>query len=451
MKGNAKISYFGTDGIRGRVGGDVMNSQFMLRLGRALGKVFADERKGLRVVLGKDTRVSGYMLESALESGLLSSGADVLAMGVAPTPCISYVARNSNADLGVVISASHNPYTDNGIKVFDRDGNKLSSEIQDAIEDELQNDGPKYGYRNPGRMQRPPQPTLEYEAYCQSFVKEPRNFANLSIVLDCANGAAYKVAQRVFEKLGLSPIYMGVDPDGTNINEGCGSTDTTVLQRRVVEEKADLGIAFDGDGDRLIMIDEFGEIVDGDEIVYAIACRKKELGTLIGGVVGTHMTNLGLELALAELNIPFVRADVGDRYIMETLREKQWTLGGETSGHIINLDACHTGDAIISALQILEILGSMKITLSELVKPVKKLPQVLINVSTENPKTVMSSKRLAKRIDRFRSELGKEGRILIRPSGTEPLVRVMVEGRDRQQSTVIAEELSNIAKSEGIA
>ena len=325
MKGNAKISYFGTDGIRGRVGSDVMNSQFMLRLGRALGKVFADERKGLRVVLGKDTRVSGYMLESALESGLLSSGADVLAMGVAPTPCISYVARNSNADLGVVISASHNPYTDNGIKVFDRDGNKLSAKIQDAIEDELKNDSSRHGYRNPGRIQRPPQPTLEYEAYCQSFVKEPRNFANLSIVLDCANGAAYKVAQRVFEKLGLSPIYMGVDPDGMNINEGCGSTDTTVLQRRVVEEKADLGIAFDGDGDRLIMIDEFGEIVDGDEIVYAIACRKKELGTLIGGVVGTHMTNLGLELALAELNIPFFRADVGDRYIMETLRVKQYS------------------------------------------------------------------------------------------------------------------------------
>ena len=292
---------------------------------------------------------------------------------------------------------------------------------------------------------------MEYEAYCQSFITEPRNFANLSIVLDCANGAAYKVAQRVFKKLGLFPTCMGVDPDGTNINEGCGSTDTTVLQRRVVEEKADLGIAFDGDGDRLIMIDEFGEIVDGDEIVYAIARRKKELGTLIGGVVGTHMTNLGLELALAELDIPFVRTDVGDRYIMETLREKQWTLGGETSGHIINLDACHTGDAIISALQILEILALTKITLSELVKPVKKLPQVLINVSTENPKIVMSSKRLAKGIDRFRSELGKEGRILIRPSGTEPLVRVMVEGRDREQSIAIAEELSNIAKSEGIA
>ena len=223
-----------------------------------------------------------------------------------------------------------------------------------------------------------------------------------------------------------------------------------MLQRRVVEEKADLGIAFDGDGDRLIMIDEFGEIVDGDEIVYAIACRKKELGTLIGGVVGTHMTNLGLELALAELNIPFVRADVGDRYIMETLREKQWTLGGETSGHIINLDACHTGDAIINALQILEILGLMKITLSQLVKPVKKLPQVLINVSTENPKIVMSSRKLAERIDKFRSELGKEGRILIRPSGTEPLVRVMVEGQDRERASAIAEELSNIAKSEGI-
>ena len=451
MKGSVKTNYFGTDGIRGSVGSEVMNAQFMLKLGLALGKVFADKRKGLKVVLGKDTRVSGYMLESALESGLLSSGADVLALGVAPTPCISYLARNSNADLGVVISASHNPYTDNGIKVFDRDGNKLSSKIQSAIEDELQNAAPKYEDRNPGRIQRPPHPTYEYEAYCQSFIKEPRNFANVTIVLDCANGATYKVAQRVFENLGLSPIYMGVDPDGTNINEGCGSTDTTVLQSRVVEKKADLGIAFDGDGDRLIMIDEFGEIVDGDEIVYAIACRKKESGTLIGGVVGTHMTNLGLESALAELNIPFVRADVGDRYIMETLREKQWTLGGETSGHIINLDACHTGDAIISALQILEILGSKMVTLSELVKPVKKLPQVLINVSTEDPKMVMSSKKLAKGIDRFRSELGKEGRILIRPSGTEPLVRVMVEGQDREQSIAIAEELSNIAKSEGIA
>ena len=450
MKSNTKANYFGTDGIRGRVGSAVMNPRFMMNLGFSLAKVFGDKRKNLRVVVGKDTRVSGFMLESALESGLLSSGADVVSLGVAPTPCIAQMVRNSDADLGVVISASHNPYTDNGIKVFDGDGHKLSSKIQNSIEDELQKDEPHYDYSDLGKVLRPAQPTSEYEAYCESFIKEPRKLANLSIVLDCANGATYKVAPRVFEKLGLTPLYLGVDPDGTNINESCGSTDTAVLQKTVIEKKADLGIAFDGDGDRLIMVDELGEIVDGDEIVYALASRKKDLGTLTGGVVGTHMTNLGLELALADINVPFERADVGDRYVMETLREKQWVLGGETSGHIINLHACHTGDAIISALQMLDILGCARISLSELVKPVEKLPQVLINVSTENPKVVMRSKKLVKRVDRFRSELGEGGRILIRPSGTEPLLRVMVEGGDRDQSSAIAEELSNIARSEGL-
>ena len=439
-------NYFGTDGIRGRAGGAVMNAEFVMKLGFSLGKVFRGSEEKVNVVVGKDTRLSGDMLECSLLAGLLSSGANVWSQGVTSTPCISYSARNSSADFGIVISASHNPYFDNGIKVFDSHGDKLSSNAEELIELELQKDQRKYRHQDIGKIQLRRQLTSEYESYCQSFIQDFCSLSRLSIVLDCANGATYNLAPRVFEKLGLSPICLGVDPDGTNINKGCGSTDTASLQKTVIENKADLGIAFDGDGDRLIMVDEFGEIVDGDELVYALASSKKMLGTLSGGVVGTHMTNLGLELALADINVPFQRADVGDRHVMDTLKQKKWVLGGETSGHIINLDACHTGDAIVNALQILEILGSTALSLSELVKPVQKLPQVLINVPIKDPGSVMNSEKLAKKIDAFRRTLGDDGRILIRSSGTEPVIRVMVEGRDREQSTSIAKELSQIAK-----
>ncbi len=448
MKAKPKKRYFGTDGIRGRVGGPVINADFVMRLGLCLGQVLGKKQGSANVIVGRDTRLSGDMLEAALASGLLSAGANVWSLGVSSTPCISYSVRKTDADLGVVISASHNPYADNGIKLFDGDGDKLSADVQDLLEFELQKEYKKNQHQNLGKMQRQENLTCEYEDYCQNSFQGLSDFLGLSIVLDCANGATFNVAPRVFEKLGFAPIYLGVNPDGTNINKGCGSTDTTLLQKTVMEKRADLGIAFDGDGDRLIMVDEFGGIVDGDELIYALASWKRKLGTLTGGVVGTHMTNLGLELALADINVPFVRSNVGDRYVMDKLKEKKWALGGETSGHIINLDTCHTGDAIINALQILEIIGLTALSLSELVGPVEKLPQVLINVPTKNPNAIMSSEKLAKKTDAFRRELGDDGRILIRSSGTEPLVRVMVEGRDRAQSVSIAQELSQIVKLE---
>ena len=439
--------FFGTDGIRGEVGGSVMNSQFAMSLGIAIGRSFvAKGNKPLNAILGKDTRISGYLFESALQAGLLSVGVNVSVLGTAPTPVISYLVRNTEADFGIVISASHNPYFDNGVKIFDSVGHKISDEMQLSIESNLQAEHSVENSRKLGRLRRIDNEFGKYEDFCERFIEGPEVCSNMTVAMDCANGATYKIAPRILEKTGASLVMLGVNPDGFNINENCGSTDTSVLQKAVVAEKADIGIAFDGDGDRLMLVDHEGEVVDGDQIIFALAVGKKESGTIKGGVIGTHMSNLGLEIALAKRDIPFERADVGDRYVMQALLESGWTLGAETSGHILNLDASHTGDAIVAALQVLEQMHSMDMTLKEIVKGVEKFPQVLINVPVDNSRLWMQNMDLTEAVGNYQNQLGKRGRIYIRASGTEPLVRVMVEGDDQKETSHIAEDLSRILK-----
>ena len=439
--------FFGTDGIRGEVGGSVMNSQFAMSLGIAIGRSFvAKGNKPLNAILGKDTRISGYLFESALQAGLLSVGVNVSVLGTAPTPVISYLVRNTEADFGIVISASHNPYFDNGVKIFDSAGHKISDEIQLSIESNLQAEHSVENSRKLGRLRRIENEFGKYEEFCERFIEGPKVCSNMTVVMDCANGATYKIAPRILEKTGASLVMLGVNPDGFNINENCGSTDTSALQKAVVAKKADIGIAFDGDGDRLMLVDHEGEVVDGDQIIFALALGKKESGTIKGGVVGTHMSNLGLEIALAKRGIPFERAEVGDRYVMQALLESGWTLGAETSGHILNLDASHTGDAIVAALQVLELMHSMDMTLKEIVKGVEKFPQVLINVPVDNSRLWMQNLDLTEAVGNYQNQLGERGRIYIRASGTEPLVRVMVEGDDQTETSYIAEDLSRIIK-----
>ena len=439
--------FFGTDGIRGEVGGSVMNSQFAMSLGIAIGRSFvAKGNKPLNAILGKDTRISGYLFESALQAGLLSVGVNVSVLGTAPTPVISYLVRNTEADFGIVISASHNPYFDNGVKIFDSVGHKISDEIQLSIESNLQAEHSVENSRKLGRLRRIENEFGKYEEFCERFIEGPKVCSNMTVVMDCANGATYKIAPRILEKTGASLVMLGVNPDGFNINENCGSTDTSALQKAVVAKKADIGIAFDGDGDRLMLVDHEGEVVDGDQIIFALALGKKESGTIKGGVVGTHMSNLGLEIALAKRDIPFERAEVGDRYVMQALLESGWTLGAETSGHILNLDASHTGDAIVAALQVLELMHSMDMTLKEIVKGVEKFPQVLINVPVDNSRLWMQNLDLTEAVGNYQNQLGERGRIYIRASGTEPLVRVMVEGDDQTETSYIAEDLSRIIK-----
>ena len=439
--------FFGTDGIRGEVGGSVMNSQFAMSLGIAIGRSFvAKGNKPLNAILGKDTRISGYLFESALQAGLLSVGVNVSVLGTAPTPVISYLVRNTEADFGIVISASHNPYFDNGVKIFDSAGHKISDEIQLSIESNLQAEHSVENSRKLGRLRRIENEFGKYEEFCERFIEGPKVCSNMTVVMDCANGATYKIAPRILEKTGASLVMLGVNPDGFNINENCGSTDTSALQKVVVAKKADIGIAFDGDGDRLMLVDHEGEIVDGDQIIFALALGKKKSGTIKGGVVGTHMSNLGLEIALAKRGIPFERAEVGDRYVMQALLESGWTLGAETSGHILNLDASHTGDAIVAALQVLELMHSMDMTLKEIVKGVEKFPQVLINVPVDNSRLWMQNLDLTEAVGNYQNQLGERGRIYIRASGTEPLVRVMVEGDDQTETSYIAEDLSRIIK-----
>ena len=439
--------FFGTDGIRGEVGGSVMNSQFAMSLGIAIGRSFvAKGNKPLNAILGKDTRISGYLFESALQAGLLSVGVNVSVLGTAPTPVISYLVRNTEADFGIVISASHNPYFDNGVKIFDSVGHKISDEIQLSIESNLQAEHSVENSRKLGRLRRIENEFGKYEEFCERFIEGPKVCSNMTVVMDCANGATYKIAPRILEKTGASLVMLGVNPDGFNINENCGSTDTSALQKEVVAKKADIGIAFDGDGDRLMLVDHEGEVVDGDQIIFALALGKKESGTIKGGVVGTHMSNLGLEIALAKRGIPFERAGVGDRYVMQALLESGWTLGAETSGHILNLDASHTGDAIVAALQVLELMHSMDMTLKEIVKGVEKFPQVLINVPVDNSRLWMQNLDLTEAVGNYQNQLGERGRIYIRASGTEPLVRVMVEGDDQTETSYIAEDLSRIIK-----
>jgi phosphoglucosamine mutase len=396
-------------------------------------------------VIGKDTRISGYMLESVLESGLVSAGSQVSLLGPMPTPAVAYLTRTLRADAGIVISASHNPYQDNGIKFFDRDGDKLPDDVEREIEAQLEAEMVCVDSDRLGKAVRVNDAAGRYIEFCKASVSRGFGLRGLRIVLDCANGATYHVAPRVFEELGAAVSVMGNVPNGTNINAGCGSTHPEQLVARVLEERADLGIAFDGDGDRVLMVDARGEVIDGDELLFIIARHRAEQGTLHGGVVGTVMSNFGLERALGERGIPFCRASVGDRYVLEQLKSQGWLLGGESSGHIVCLDLATTGDAIVAALQVLVPMVETGRTLHELKGGMVKLPQVMINVRTPDPRASARSAALRTASEHATARLAGRGRVLIRASGTEPVLRVMVEGDSEPEVRRIAEELAGCA------
>ena len=433
--------HFGTDGIRGRVGEGAINPEFMLKLGWAVGRVLAGNNAG-KVVIGKDTRISGYMFESALEAGLTAAGIDSLLLGPMPTPAIAYLTRTLHADAGIVISASHNPFHDNGIKFFSADGTKLSDEIELAIEAELDKALLCVDSALLGKAERIGDAGGRYIEFCKSTIPSSINLKGMTIVVDCAHGATYHVAPSVFDELGAKVISIGIDPDGLNINEKCGSTHPEALQQAVLEHQADVGIALDGDGDRLIMVDQQGGVLDGDEILYIIARSRMSEGRLEGGVVGTVMSNLGLEVALNRDGIDFQRASVGDRYVMELLMRDGWMLGGESSGHIICLDRTTTGDAIVSALQVLYAMIRSGLPLHELKTGMTKYPQHMINVRISGKVDLAGSASIQTAVSETEAQLGSRGRVLLRPSGTEPLVRVMIEGEDGTQVVELTRQLA---------
>ncbi len=437
-----KRNYFGTDGIRGRVGEFPIIPEFMLRLGWAAGTVLGRQGRG-KVVIGKDTRISGYMFESALEAGLSAAGLDILLLGPMPTPGIAYLTRTLHADAGIVISASHNPFEDNGIKFFSGLGTKLPDEVELAIEAELDKPMGMVDSSRLGRAQRVSDAAGRYIEFCKSTFPYQSDLKGLKLVVDCANGATYHIAPSVFRELGAQVTTLATQPDGLNINVGCGSTHPEELQRRVVESGADLGIALDGDGDRLIMVDHRGELVDGDELLFIIARARQQSGQGVSGVVGTLMTNLGAEHAFDAAGIPFVRAKVGDRYVMEQLLAHGWQIGGESSGHLICLDRTTTGDGIISALQVLAALRREGRTLAELKAGMHKYPQILINVRLERKVDINGVPAVQNAVRDAELLLGRRGRVLLRPSGTEPLVRVMVEGEDGALVSQIAHQLAD--------
>ena len=448
--------YFGTDGIRGRVGEAPITPDFMMRLGYAAGRVLASTgTKGLvgretrpSVLIGKDTRISGYMFEAALEAGLSAAGVDVLLVGPMPTPAVAYLTRALRAQAGIVISASHNPYYDNGIKFFSAEGAKLGDEIEHAIEAELDKPMQVMESAKLGKARRIDDAAGRYVEFCKSTFPNNMDLRGLKIVLDCAHGATYHVAPDVFHELGAEVIAIGNKPDGLNINEQVGSTHPQALQKAVVEHKADLGIAFDGDGDRVMMVDASGNLLDGDQLLYIIALGLYAKGKLKGGVAGTLMTNLALEHALQKHQIPFARANVGDRYVLELLNEKNWKLGGENSGHILTLDKHSSGDAIISALQVLHALKQSGKTLAE--SSLALFPQVLINVTykpkANQAKLDLNLPQLQDAVKSAEVELKGAGRVLLRASGTEPKIRVMVEGQDAKLVQKLAEQIAEVVK-----
>ncbi len=440
-----KRKYFGTDGVRGRVGTYPITPDFVLRLGMAAGKVLARGQGG-RVIIGKDTRLSGYMLEAALESGFSAAGVSTVLLGPMPTPAISYLTRAFRADLGVVISASHNPYYDNGIKFFSAEGTKLPDEIELAIEHALDEGKMLTDPAALGRAYRQDDAPGRYVEFCKSTFSGHLSLEGLRIVLDCANGATYHVAPLVFKELGAEVITIGTEPNGININDGVGSTHPEALIAKVLSEKADVGIAFDGDGDRVMMVDSQGNLLDGDALLYIIATDRKSLGKLHGGVVGTLMSNLGLELALKEQGIEFMRSAVGDRYVMEMLLQKEWHLGGENSGHIICLDYVTTGDGIVSALQVLKAALRQGKTLAQLTAPLQMLPQELINIRLTAGFDALSDPKVKAEVQAVEHELGARGRVLLRKSGTEPLIRVMVEGEVRTTVHHYAQRIADVIR-----
>jgi phosphoglucosamine mutase len=435
--------YFGTDGIRGRVGQFPITPDFMLKLGWAAGMAFR-KMGACRVLVGKDTRISGYMFESALEAGLSAAGADVMLLGPMPTPAIAYLTRTFHAEAGIVISASHNPHHDNGIKFFSGMGTKLPDEVEMMIEELLDTPMTVVESEKLGKVSRINDAAGRYIEFCKSSVPTSTDFAGLKLVIDCAHGATYKVAPNVFRELGATVTVLSAQPNGLNINDDCGSTHMGNLQAAVLAEHADLGIGFDGDGDRVLMVDHTGAIVDGDELLFIIARDLQERGKLQGGVVGTLMTNLGVELAFAELNIPFVRASVGDRYVTAELLERNWQLGGEGSGHLVCFQHTTTGDAIIAALQVLLALRRRDETLALARQAMRKCPQVLVNVRFAGGVDPVEHPAVKEACARVTAAMGGHGRVLLRKSGTEPLVRVMVEGDDEVLVRGYADELAKL-------
>ena len=440
-----KKRYFGTDGIRGLVGEAPITPDFMLKLGWASGRVFAREAGGAgrcTVIIGKDTRVSGYMFESALEAGLVAAGVNVKLLGPMPTPAVALMTRTQAAVAGIVISASHNPFFDNGIKFFSASGSKLPDEIELAIEAELDQPVTTVQSREIGKVLRVVDAAGRYIEFCKSTVPEGFNLRGLRIAVDCAHGATYHIAPSVFSELGAEVTAIGVQPDGFNINEGVGSTDTAALADIVRRQGVDLGIAFDGDGDRVLFVDGNGELVDGDELLYMIAMYRLARGTSDAGVVGTLMSNLGLELALREEGLRLVRAQVGDRYVKERMEAEGWYLGGESSGHIICSDITTTGDGIVAALQVLVALKAAGMDLASYRAGMSKFPQKMINVTVSGKVNLAEFPAVAAAVSRVEAQLGKRGRVLLRPSGTEPKVRVMVEGEDAAEVDALCAELA---------
>jgi len=437
--------YFGTDGVRGKVGEHPMTVDFALNLASAAARVLVPH--GGTGLIGKDTRLSGYMFESALEAGFVAAGVNVMMIGPLPTPGIAYMTRRFHCDFGVVISASHNLYDDNGIKFFDATGGKLSDELEERIEAELQQPAVTRTSRNLGRATRVDRSRTHYQEFCASTLPTGTDLSGLKVVIDCSNGAAYKVGPRVLADLGAEIVPIGCSPNGRNINDGCGSTAPDLLQLTVPGVRAHVGVALDGDGDRLVMVDHLGRIVDGDQLLYVLARAKQHDGTLRGPVIGTVMSNLGLEVALRESGIGFQRAPVGDRYVLAQLRETGGTLGGETSGHILCLDKTTTGDGLVSALQVLDIMKRSGLSLAELASGMRKFPQVLLNVKVAKRFDPAGVPEVQSAVTRIEKRMAGDGRVVLRASGTEPVIRVMVEGRNEDDTRAAATELAEVVKA----
>ena len=445
--------FFGTDGIRGVVGQDPITPDFFIRLGFAIGSILVKNNRDKKmkhpsVVIGKDTRVSGYMLESALEAGFIAAGVNVYLTGPMPTPAIAYLTKALRSQVGIVISASHNPFPDNGVKIFSEAGEKLPDAFEMEVELALNKPIQTVLPHDLGKAKRVDDAPDQYIKFCKSTFPESLNLSGLKIVLDCAHGATYHVAPKIFSELGAEVITLGNEPDGFNINLNVGSTNPQTIKEAALKHKADLGIAFDGDGDRVVMIDHLGHAVDGDQLVLVIARALKQNNQLKGGVVGTLMTNMAIEKALNDLSIDFVRTHVGDRYVLETLLEKGWSIGGENSGHILTLEQHSTGDAIIASLQVLKSLRLLNQSLYEATKDSPLYPQVLINVETSKKIDLENNKSIQDAIKIAESKLNGKGRVLLRPSGTEPKIRVMVEGEDLKEVKSAAEKIAKAVEAE---
>ena len=444
----AQKRYFGTDGIRGKVGQAPITPDFMLKLGWAAGKVFMQGGHRSKILIGKDTRISGYMFEAALEAGLTAAGVDINLTGPMPTPAIAYLTRTLRAQAGIVISASHNSFEDNGIKFFSDNGTKLPDEVELAIEAELSKALTTVAPKSLGKASRIDDARGRYIEFCKSTVGSRLTLSGLKVVVDCANGATYDIAPAVLSELGADVVSIGTDPNGLNINDKIGSTSPAALKEKVLEVGADLGIALDGDGDRSIMVDHKGNVVDGDEMLFVIACERRRRNIKFGGVVGTKMSNLGMELALAEREVPFARTAVGDRFVLQEMQQRGWQLGGESSGHIICHDITTTGDGIVSALQVLTAVVLTGKPLRELRGAMQKFPQTMINVRLGQDPDVSASQSVRDAVSGVEDKLQGRGRVLLRPSGTEPVLRVMVEGEDADLVARLARELADVVAAE---